>query len=314
MTQLDKASEIVWTDCMGLKKEETSLVVCDNPLRTIGYTLFEKAAELESEAMLLEMIPLKIHGEEPSPLVAKAMKSADVVVIPASTSLTLTEARRQATAAGARIATLPGITEDIMKRAVPVTYKKVKERSIKVANVLSSTSTARITTEAGTDITFSLNRRKALSDFGIYHKKGDWGNLPAGEACIAPVEGASHGVMVVDGAIAGIGKLDAPVTLTVENGMVETIKNCPELEKILNEHGESARYIAELGVGTNDKARVIGNVLEDEKVMGTVHIAMGNNVSFGGTIDVPVHLDCIILNPTLDVEGGEIIDKGKFLI
>jgi len=69
-----------------------------------------------------------------------------------------------------------------------------------------------------------------------------------------------------------------------------------------------------LGVGTNDKAKVIGNVLEDEKVMGTVHIAMGNNVAFGGTIDVPVHLDCIILNPTLDVEGGEIIDKGKFLI
>lgn len=299
---------------MGLKRGETALIVCDKPLRTIGYTLFEKAAELESEAFLLEMIPLKIHGEEPHSLVAEAMKSADAAVIPTSTSLSLTEARRQANAAGARIATLPGITTDIMERAVPADYQKIKERSTKVASVLSSTNTARIITDRGTDITLPLRGRKALSDFGIYHRKGDFGNLPAGEACIAPVEGASEGIVVVDGAIASVGKLDAPVTMTVKNGRVVTVENCPKLEKVFDEHGESARTIAELGVGTNDKAEVTGNVLEDEKVVGTVHIAVGNNVAFGGTVNVPVHLDCILLNPTLEVEGGKIIDKGKLLI
>ena len=298
---------------MGLKKGETALVVCDKPLRKIGRILFEKAAELEFDAIFLEMIPLKMHGEEPPSLVAEAMKSSDVVVVPTSTSLSLTAARRQACDAGARIATLPTITEDIMKRAIPADYSKIKERSIRVANVLSQTNAARVTTESGTDITLSLEGRKALADFGIYHKKGDFGNLPAGEACIAPVEGTSSGVIVVDGAIAGIGKMDSPCMITVEKGIVKNIENCPELEKILDKYGESARCIAELGVGTNDKAKVIGNVLEDEKVMGTVHIALGNNIAFGGVIDVPVHLDCIILDPTLEVEGGDIIDKGRYV-
>jgi leucyl aminopeptidase (aminopeptidase T) len=314
MNQLTEASETVWTECMGLEKEELALVLCDKPLRSIGYTLFEKAAELGSEAVFLEMIPLTVHGEEPPPLVADAMKSADVVVIPASTSLSHTEARRQANAHGARVATMPGITEDIMKRAVPADYQKIEERSVKIADLLSAAAAARITTEKGTDLTLPLKGRMAKPDIGIYHEKGDFGNLPAGEAYIAPLEEMSEGTLVVDGAIAGIGKLDKLVTITIRNGKAETIENCPQLEEILDAHGELARFVAELGVGTNDKARVVGNILEDEKVMGTVHVAVGNNVSFGGIVNVPVHLDCIILSPTLEIDDETVIDNGKLLI
>lgn len=311
---LDEASETVWTECMGLKKGENALVVCDKPLRTIGYTLFEKAAELEAEAFFLEMIPLHVHGEEPPSLVADAMKSADVVVIPTSTSLSHTQARKEANAQGARIATLPNITEDIMKRTVPVDYEKIRTRSEALAELLNSAYAAYITTEKGTDLTLPLKGMKAEPDFGLYHNKGDFGNLPAGEAYIAPAEGVSEGTLVVDGAIAGIGKLKELVTITVRNGMAETIENCPELENTLDEHGELARNIAELGVGTNDKAQVIGNVLEDEKVMGTVHVALGNNALFGGSVDVPVHIDCIVLNPTLVIDDEVVIDNGELLV
>ncbi|KYK30519.1 MAG: aminopeptidase [Theionarchaea archaeon] len=311
---LDKASEIVWSECMNLKEGENALIVCDKPLRTIGSTLFEKAVELGGEAFFLEMIPRQIHGEEPPSMVADVMKSADVIVIPTSTSLSHTKARREACAKGARIATLPNITEDIMMRAIPVDYEEIKKRSEAIANLLNSADAAYLTTEKGTDLTLPLKGMKAEPDFGLYHKRGDFGNLPAGEAYIAPLEGVSEGTLIVDGAIAGIGKLEEVVTITVVNGMAKTIENCPELEKMLDEHGERARNIAELGVGTNDKATVVGNILEDEKVMGTVHVALGNNVLFGGTVDVPIHLDCIVLHPTLEIDGELVIENGELLV
>ncbi|MBU7023578.1 MAG: aminopeptidase [Theionarchaea archaeon] len=314
MTQLDEASEIVWTECMNLKKGENALILCDEPLRAVGYSLFEKAVELEGNAFFLEMMPLTIHGEEPASLVAEAMKSVDVLVVPASTSLSHTEARRQASAKGVRIATMPGITEDIMRRAISADYEKIKERSLKIADILSSADAAVITTEKGTDLTLPLKGRKALPDYGIYHDVGDFGNLPAGEAYVAPLEGVSEGVLVVDGAIAGIGKLDAPVTITIRNGLAEKIENCPQLKEALSKHGELGRSVAELGVGTNDQARVVGNVLEDEKAMNTVHVAFGNNLSFGGTVNVPVHLDCIIMDPTLAVDDEIVLENGKWLI
>ncbi|MBU7016868.1 MAG: aminopeptidase [Theionarchaea archaeon] len=313
MNQLDDVSKIIWTDCMNLQKGEKALVVCDKPLRTIGYTLFEKAAEL-SHTFLLEMIPLHTHGEEPLALVADAMKAADVVVIPTSTSLSHTQARKEANAQGARIATLPSITEDIMTRSVAVDYQKIRERSVMIADLLSSADTARVITERGTDLVMTLKGREADPDFGIYHKKGDFGNLPAGEAYIAPLEGKSEGTLVVDGAIAGVGKLDELVTITVKKGMAGKIENCPQLEKLLDDHGSLGRNIAELGVGTNDKAQVTGNALEDEKVMGTVHVACGSNALFGGTVTVPIHLDCIILNPSLIVDGTLVIEEGELLI
>lgn len=311
MTELKKAAEIVWTECMGVKEDETVLVVYDEPLKNIGKTLHEKALALHFQSQLLEMESLTVHGEEPPSYVAEAMKENDVVVIPTSTSLSHTKARKEASANGVRIATLPGITEDILKRAITVDYQAIKRRSEIVASVLTDADTAIITTEKETNLKISLKGRKALADFGIYHDKGDFGNLPAGEAYIAPLEGESEGKLVVDGAIAGIGKLKDEVTITVDKGLAVTIENCPELVTMLDAHGEKAKNIAELGVGTNDKARVIGNVLEDEKAMGTVHVALGNNVFFGGNVDVPVHLDCIIVNPTLVVNGNLIIEKGK---
>ncbi len=311
MTQLKKAAEIIWTECMGVKKDETVLVIYDEPLKNVGKTLHEKAVALQFNSHLLEMESLTVHGEEPPQYVAESMKENDVVVIPTSTSLSHTKARKEASAEGVRIATLPGITEDIIKRTINVDYQTLKKRSETIARLLTDADEAVITTEKGTDLTISLKTREALADFGIYHDKGDFGNLPAGEAYIAPLEGESKGTLVVDGAIAGIGKLKDDVTITVDKGQAVTIENCPELVDVLDKHGEKAKNIAELGVGTNDKAQVIGNVLEDEKAMGTVHVALGNNIFFGGNVDVPVHLDCIILNPTLVVGGNLIIEKGK---
>jgi leucyl aminopeptidase (aminopeptidase T) len=134
-----------------------------------------------------------------------------------------------------------------------------------------------------------------------------------------PVEGASEGVFVVDGSMAGIGNLagKTPITIRVEGGFAVDISGgaaAKALRAKLEPLGRMAFNVAEFGIGTNDAARITGSILEDEKVMGTIHIALGNNMSMGGTVDVPVHLDGIVKSPVVELDGRLIMDRGKLLV
>ncbi len=314
---LGKSADIAIRQCMAVKPGETVLVVTDMPTRSVGQALWEKAVEAGAEALYMEMVPRKNDGAEPPAAIAAAMLQADVVLGATSRSFSHTQARKAASKKGVRMATLPGITEDIMQRTLNADYERIATVSTLFAGLLSKGSHIHISTPAGTDLTLSIAGRDGHPDTGINHEASDFSNLPAGEAYIAPVEGTTEGVFVIDGAMAGIGVLETPIKLTVEKGYVSKIEGGQEgqkLEATLNEYGKEARNIAELGIGTNDQAILSGRVLEDEKVMGTVHIALGNNVGFGGTCQVPLHLDGILLNPTLTIDGQVVIKDGKHVI
>jgi len=302
---------------MALTPNETLLVVTDEPLRAIGYALWEAGVDVGAESMLVEMIPREGHAQEPPVPVAEMMKMVDVVLCPTSKSLTHTKARREACAARSRVGTLPGITPDVMARTLSADYGSIAERTRGVCAALDRGSTARLTAPNGTDITMSLEGRNCIPSTGLIHNPGEFGNLPSGEAYVAPVEGTANGVFVVDGSFAGIGLLTEPVRLEVKDGLATTISGGEEaerLKKLLEPYAPLAYTIAELGVGTNDAAKISGVVLEDEKVAGTVHIALGNNASMGGTVTVPVHLDGVIKNPTLEIDGETIMKDGKLLL
>lgn len=314
---LEKSAEIAIQQCMAVKPGETVLIVTDEPTRNVGKALWEKAVEAGAEALYMEMTPRKNDGTEPPAAVAAAMLQADVILGATSRSISHTQARKDASKQGARIATLPGITEDIMQRTLSADYKAIAALSEKFAALLTEGKTARVTTPAGTDITLSIEGREGHPDTGINHTSGDFSNLPAGEAYVAPVEETAEGIIVIDGAMAGIGVLETPIKLTVEGGYITKIEGGRETEKLENmlaDCGKLARNIAELGIGTNDQAILSGRVLEDEKVKGTVHFAFGNNFGFGGKVQVPIHLDGILLNPTLTIDGQVVIKDGKHLI
>lgn len=314
---LGKSADIAIRQCMAVKPGETVLVVTDLPTRSVGQALWEKAVEAGAEALYMEMVPRKNDGAEPPAAIAAAMLQADVVLGATSRSFSHTQARKAASKKGVRMATLPGITEDIMQRTLNADYERIATVSTLFAGLLSKGSHVHISTPAGTDLTLSIAGRAGHPDTGINHEAGDFSNLPAGEAYIAPVEGTTEGVFVIDGAMAGIGVLETPIKLTVEKGYVSKIEGGQEgqkLEATLDEYGKEARNIAELGIGTNDQAILSGRVLEDEKVMGTVHIALGNNVGFGGNCQVQLHLDGILLNPTLTIDGQVVIKDGKHVI
>lgn len=317
MSNLKEAAEIIVKDCMAVADDETIMVITDKPLRKIGQTIFTAAKEVANEAILTEITPRANHGAEPPATIANLMQQVDVVVMPTSKSLSHTNARKAANDAGVRAATLPAITEETMVRTLTADYGAIKERSKKVAEVLDEGKKAHLITEAGTDLKMSLEERSGHPDTGIYHQPGDFGNLPAGEAYIAPLEETAEGKVVIDGAMSGLGVLDKPVTLIVEGGYVVDIqggKEAAELTELVDQYGKQARNIAELGIGTNDQAILTGKVLEDEKVMSTAHVAIGDNSAFGGKIEVESHLDGIINQPTLKVDDRVIMKEGEFKI
>lgn len=316
MSDLNASAKNVITSCMDVKSDESVLIIIDGHTKNIGYALWDASKDVGAEAMIIEMMPRQINGEEPPEAIAQAMKNVDVVIAPTYKSISHTKARRDANAAGARIATLPGITEDMMIRTLSADYNEISQRSIKLSEKLKGVKNIRLTTPIGTDITMNFEGREFEPDTGII-RGNEFGNLPGGEVYTAPLEGTSNGVVYIDGVMSGAGLIeDQPIKITVENGYATKIEGgtqAKELKEMLDKVGPEAYNIAELGIGTNDKAKLTGKVLEDEKVMGTVHVALGNNKSMGGVVDVPIHLDGIIKNPTL-LADGEVIMKDGVLI
>ncbi len=293
----------------GVKKGESVLIVVDTSTpSSIGKSLFEAAKILGCEVMTMTMLPRTHHGEELPTAVAEAMKNADVVIAPTTFSLTHTQARINACKAGARVASMPGITEKMMASGgITADSNRIYDIAMGLAKHLEKTRKVRVTTELGTDIEFDLEGCKWMLDTGLCHESGCSSNLPAGELYIAPKD--ANGVFVVDGSMSGFGIFESPLEFTVRDRYVTRIKGelAGKLNAMLDKVGEKARNIAEFGIGINPEARLIGNVLEDEKVSGTVHIALGDNSTFGGDVIAGIHLDGIITKPLLFVDGEEFI-------
>lgn len=315
--ELQSASLVAVRDCMGVRDGETVLIVTDEGLRPIGYALRRAALDITSEVMLIEMTPRRTNGEEPPVAVAELMKMVDVVLCPTSKSLTHTDSRRAASAVGTRIATLPGVTEEIMVRCMNVDYGKISARTFALCALLEKASVVRVTAPAGTDMVMPIKGREAHASSGVFRERGQWGNLPTGEAYLAPLEGLSNGLVVVDGSMASVGMVREPIRITVRDGYATSIEGGEEaarLRALLEPHGKDAYTVAEFGIGTNDRAILTGAILEDEKVMGTIHIAFGDNKSMGGSVRVASHLDGLIKQPTVWLDDRKIMEGGKLLV
>ena len=296
-------------ECYGVKSGEKVLIVADTSTpASIGKSLFEAARNLGCEVILMTMHPRTHHGEEIPLPVAEAMKTSDVVIAPTTFSLTHTQAKINACKAGARVASMPGITEEMMSQgAMTADYNKIMEIAIGLDKKLENVKKIRVVTDSGTDIVFDLEGCKWRMDTGICYELGCSSNLPAGELYVAPKD--ANGVFIVDGSMSSFGILDSPLEFTVKDRYVTDIrgKHAQKLNSILDKVGERARNIAEFGIGINPEARLIGNVLEDEKVKGTVHIALGDNSGFGGDVVAGIHLDGIIKEPELFADGKRFV-------
>jgi leucyl aminopeptidase (aminopeptidase T) len=316
VSEIERAVAAVVRECLRVKPGEELLVVCDPGTRALAERLREEGERAGADAVLVLMTERATSGTEPPAAIAAAMASADAVLAPTTQSLSHTAARKAATDAGVRIATLPGVTEELLARVMSADMEGLRRKGRAVADALSVGTEARITSDAGSDLRMSLEGRTAIPDAGELGPPGAFGNLPCGEGFIAPVEGTAEGTLVVDGSIAAIGKVSEPVTLRVEGGhLVEAFgEEGAAFMKILEAAGPEGTNVAELGIGTNEKATLTGNVIEDEKLLGTAHVAFGASAAIGGTVQVPIHLDCVVLRPTVEIDGRAVVRQGELVV
>ena len=313
MTDLNPAVETVVNRCVAVQPGEGVLVVADPDRVDVGRALHEGAVRAGGDSVFVLLPPRPERGTEPPPTVAAAFAACDVFLAPCLPSLSHTKARNAATERGARGATLPGVETEMFARLMSADFDLMVERSARVAELLEDADEARFTCPRGSDMRFDLRGRHGIPDDGDLTAAGAFGNLPCGEGFISPAGGS--GVFVAT-TVGHLGAADHDVRLSVEDGRLAGAEGAlgEELLAHLDRYGDDGRHLAELGVGTNDRARIGGNLLEDEKVLGTVHVAFGASAAIGGTVNVPVHEDSVVVDPTLTIGSTTVIEAGRFAL
>ena len=307
---LREAAQTALTQCLDLGTDETCLIVTDDKRERIGETIYAAASEITDDPVIVRYPPGPQHGAEPPEPVAAALETADVFLAPTTKSISHTRARGDACEAGARGATLPGITESVFVTGLDADYDAIADHSEALHEQVEAADEIRVTSPQGTDITVDIGDREWLLDTGIVHDNGGFSNLPAGEIFVSPE--SATGTYVVDGTMRPHGLLDEGEQLTfeVDDGYVTEMSDDEirgQIETAAEAVGRDAYNLAELGIGTNVGVDdLVGSVLLDEKAAGTVHLAIGDNAAIGGETDAPLHLDGILREPTVYADGKEI--------
>ncbi|MDP6333941.1 MAG: aminopeptidase [Candidatus Poseidoniaceae archaeon] len=323
---LATSAKMVVETCMDIRRGENVLIVCDPTTGEIGQALHEAVTDRSERVLLIVMPKGRHHGEEPPSPVASLMRQQQVILAPTRYSLTHTRAVRQALKDGARVATMPGMTEEMFTHGgMAANFSEIKRKISNLGPYLRRRRIINVKSKQGTDITFEVNWRDwKLDDNGICNRPRMLTNLPAGKAFIMPREGSMNGKVIIDGSWDAT-LLDEDIELEIENGIVIDVKGGTTAANIRQEFGEVARTlrskdrenvwtIAEFGFGVNSQARLGGNVLEDEKRLGTCYIAIGDNTALGGNSSVGIHIPGVLKSPSVWLDDTQILDNGKFIL
>jgi leucyl aminopeptidase (aminopeptidase T) len=312
--------------CMDIRRGENVLIVCDPTTGEIGQALHEATIEKSERVLLIVMPKAKHHGEEPPTPVANLMRQQQVILAPTKYSLTHTKAVRQALRDGARVATMPGITVDMFTHGgMAADFNSVKKRISNLGPHFRRRRIVNVKSKLGTEITFEVNWREwKLDDNGICNRPRMLTNLPAGKAFIMPREGTMNGTLIINGSWDS-SLIDQNIELQIENGIVIDVKGGTIAANIRQEFGEVAKKlrskdrenvwtVAEFGFGMNDQARMGGNVLEDEKRLGTCYFSIGDNTALGGASAVGIHIPGVITGASVWLDDSQVLQDGEFVL
>lgn len=309
-------SAAVTVERLGLGASERFVAVSNPEQAPIAAAIAAAARERCGQVREVVFATLSRHGEEPPAEVAAALAEADAAVLVTVFSLSHTRARLEATRGGTRVASMPDMTQAMFERALPVDYARLESVGRALAAELSAAERCRLRSPAGTDVELVLRGRVGRSDDGDLRAPGAFGNLPAGEAYIAPLEHEGHGTIVFDGSLASHGLLAEPLRIVLEAGRLSAASGgtaASWLPATLDAGGANGRFIAELGIGTNPAAILTGKILEDEKIEGTAHLAFGTNTGIGGENEASVHIDGLIKLPTIELDGRVVMREGRLV-
>ena len=318
IVQMAPTAKIIVEQVLVIKPGEMVCVFTDTQCpQSITQLLAASARAAGAETVIVIVTPRDVGGVDPSSSAAAAIQAADAIIAQASYGILHTETVRKALRRGARVCDMWGFNEDMMLRGgATADYGEIKELSQRLAQVLTSGKEARITTREGSDLTMSLADRQAHVLAALATEPGQFCAFPDGEAAISPLEGSAKGILVNPFCMEkeDLSFLKEGLSLKVDGGKAVRIEGgiaAKQLNGFLEQMGDSARNIAELGIGTNPKARLGVTIRETKKSWGTAHVALGDNKSLGGKVESPLHMDMVFREPTLVVDGQTVLREGQ---
>ena len=323
---LNKAAKTVVNVCMEIRRHESVLVIADPSTSEIGQELYKVSSEISKNVLLVIMPFTRHHGDEPPQSVADLMRVQNVILAPTKFSITHTKARIQACKDGARIATLPGITTDLFASGgMLADFNEIRDTINRVGIHLKRRRKVRVTSPEGTDISFEVDFRKwNKEDSGICNRPGMVTNLPAGKIFNSLVKGSATGDLYIDGSFDST-ILSEPLRFKVNDGVATDIKGGPEAQRIRHLFAEAANLmppkdqasvwtISQFGIGLNPKSKLIGNALEDEKVLGSCYFSIGIEGSKIEGNHPGILTSGIIKEPTIFIDDNPLIISGELQI
>lgn len=313
-------------DLAEVKKGDKVLILCDFTTAEVGKLLASQVYNTDALPILTIIPVLKGHSDSAPKPVEEMGMNVDVIIAPMKYSIAHSPLRTEALKAGIRFMTPTDILDSLARGFFDADYYEMREKTIKMAELLTKAKTAKVTTSKGTDITMSLEGRNGVPLTG-FCQKGILAAPPGMESLCCPVEGTAEGKFVCDISVQGLPPelsiyerlLDEPIEFIVHEGLVKDIKGgkeAKELKAYLESMNDPTVYnIAELGIGTNSALKeYIGSML-DEAVKDGLHIGLGENVCFpGGKVKSTGHFDPVMSGVTLELDGKAVIKGGKHLI
>jgi leucyl aminopeptidase (aminopeptidase T) len=310
---MEDGARLILRTSAALREKEKVLVLVDRETRAVGEAFLAAARSLGADPVVLMIVPRDKDGDEPPEIATTAMESADLIVLATRKSLTHTHARRQANRAGARVISIPGITEDMLATGgLAADWSEIHEVVRRVARRLRSAHQVHLVSASGTDVAFSVDGREWIAeDTGLCSRRGAFTTLPAGELIVAPIEASAEGRLVAD--VYFDEPLIEPVTATLREGHATKIVGASKAVHAMNEGGRDARTLGRFGFGLNARARASGPHVEAEKALGCASLGFGDNMAFGGKIACGVHVECILSEVSVEVDGKAIVEKGHLV-
>ncbi len=301
----------VLKECLAISPLEKTLILADHKTFKIGKRIYETSRKINLETALMVMEARTKDEEELPRHVSNAMRASDVIIAITSFSLLHTKATKIASENGARIANLVNVSEKTFSEGgLTASYSRVSEDVEKLLSRVSESNFVEVLSSNGTNVYFSVRDRKWFKETGLVRNPGEVANLPAGEVYVAPVENTINGRIVLD----SFGRYGNNIKIELKNGKIVKIsKNAKKLLTIIERYGKDEYYVGEFGIGCNYKVKFTGNIHEDKKMHGSIHFGFGYNLSFGGNINLPFHIDGIIKKPTVKIDNRTIIKNGRFV-
>lgn len=301
-------TETVLGHSLGLRPGERVLILADRQLQPAAEALTEAARRMQAGEVVHYALPEPGRLQVVPRSLAAAVAAADVVIsLRAELRLSVEDAAMRAAmdafrrAGRGRWVSLAQVEVETLEAALSPGLEEVAARVSALAGRMRAAAGVRLTAPGGTDLRVSYEGRPVLVDTGQVREAGAVGNLPAGEAYVAPHETGVDGQLVVDVALGDI-PLDQPVTLTFRRGRVMEATGGEAAAELRRRLGDDrwAWTVGELGLGVNPHITPSGRVALAEKALGTAHVALGGNLAFGGRNPAPTHYDCVIASPTVE--------------